>query len=93
MTCFSGKSLYFQGKWLEAVDFLEASLNVFKESLTDCYLLCEDVVYVNLTEPNINEMKKKLLEEYGFKSDTMEYYELLKVAIKEVYYVYFYNNL
>lgn len=76
--------MYNEGRWLEAVDLFENSLEVYKEGLQDCYLLCEDVVHLNLSEPNVNTMKKKLLDEYGFKSDTMEYYELLQMSIKEV---------
>ena len=79
-----GKQVYFQERWLEAVDLFENSLEVFKEDLGECYLLCEDIIHINLTEPNVNAMKKSLLEEYGFKSDTMEYYELLQVSLQEV---------
>ena len=62
----------------------EKSLVTFKESIQDCFYMCEDVINVNLTQPNMNEIKKKLLEEYSFKTDTMEFYELLIVSIKEV---------
>ena len=80
----SGVEAYTQKRWLHAVDMMEDSLIKFQGALSDCYLLCEDVINVNLTEPNMNTLKKDLLEEYGFKSDTMEYYELLVTAIKEV---------
>lgn len=46
--------------------------------------MCEDVINVNLTQPDMNEIKKKLMEDYNFRTDTMEYYELIKSAIKQV---------
>ncbi len=51
--------------------------------LDDCYLLCEDVVNVNLTQPDMSPIKKDLLKEYGFKSDTMEFYEIQQLAVIE----------
>lgn len=81
---YAGKEAYNREQWLEAMDAFENSLTLFKEALNDCYLLCEDVIYLNLTQPNMNSIKKSLLEEYGLISDTMEYYELLAVSIKEV---------
>lgn len=79
-----GKEAYNEEKWLEAKDYFESSLERFKDALSDCYFMCEDVINLNLTQPDMNEMKKSLLEEYGFKSDTMEYYELLVTAIQQV---------
>lgn len=84
MLFYAGKEAYNREQWLEAMDAFENSLILFKEALNDCYLLCEDVIYLNLTQPNMNSIKKSLLEEYGLISDTMEYYELLAVSIKEV---------
>lgn len=81
---YVGKWAYTEEKWLEAKDHFENSLEVFRNSLSDCYFLCEDVINVNLTQPDMNPTKKSLLEEYGFKSDTMEYYELLGTSIKQV---------
>ena len=71
---------------MEAKDHFEISLDKFKNALSDCYFLCEDLINVNLTQPDMNPTKKSLLEEYGFKSDTMEYYELLGTSIKKVSY-------
>ena len=79
-----GEETYGSERWLEAVDWFELSLLNFKSSLEDCYLLCEDVVNVNLTQPDMSPMKKELLQEYGFKSDTMEYYDIQVLAIVEV---------
>ena len=84
MSMSTGKQVYHQDKWLEAADLFESSLAVFQTDLSDCYLLCDDLIQVNLTEPNINTMKKSLLDEYGFQPDTMEYYELLRSSIREV---------
>ena len=83
----SGKRTYNEKKWLESKDHFEDSLDNFKAALSDCYLMCEDVISVNLTQPDMNEIKKNLMEDYNFKTDTMEYYELIKAAIKQVYHV------
>jgi hypothetical protein len=69
---------------LEAKDHFEHSLEIFKNTLSDCYFLCEDVVNVNLTQPDMSQSRKSLLEEYSFKSDTMELYQLLATSIKPV---------
>lgn len=76
--------MYGQNNWLEAIDSFEASLVLFKDSLEDCYLLCEDMVHLNMTEPDMSPMKRDLLTEYGFKIDSMEYYDIMVTAIKEV---------
>ena len=83
----SGKRTYNEKKWLESKDHFEDSLDNFKAALSDCYLMCEDVISVNLTQPDMNEIKKNLMEDYNFKTDTMEYYELIKAAIKQVHHV------
>ena len=75
---------YGQEDWLEAADLFEASLVQFRSALEDCYLLCEDVVHINMTQSDMSPMKKELLDEYGFKTDTMEYYEIMVTAIAEV---------
>lgn len=46
--------------------------------------MCEDVINVNLTQPDMSPKKKELLEDYGFKSDSMEYYEIQHLTIIEV---------
>ena len=81
----SGVQAYNEKKWLEAVDHFEKSLQHFKRALGDCYLLCEDVINVNLTDPNMNQAKIDLLDEYGLNSNTMEFYELLVASIREVW--------
>lgn len=57
---------------------------LYKEALDDCYLLCEDGIDVNLTQPNMNPQKKALYEEYSLYAETMEYYELLVAVVKKV---------
>ena len=82
----AAKQAYGSQRWLEASDLFELSLVKFRESLEDCYLLCEDVVHVNLTQPDMSPIKNALLREYGFQSDTMEYYEIQQLAVMEVCY-------
>lgn len=80
----TGKKVYFQEEWLKAMHLFEKSLDIFKETIRDCFYMCEDVINVNLTQPNMNKIKEKLLEDYNFKADTMEFYDLLVTSIREV---------
>ena len=57
---------------------------LYQEDLSNCYLLCEDGIDVNLTQPDMNPQKKELYEEYSLKAETMEYYELLVAVVKKV---------
>ena len=80
----TGKATYDKGHWLEATDHIEKALELYKEALGDCYLLCEDGIHVNLTQPDMNPQKKELYEEYSLYAETMEYYELLVAIVKKV---------
>lgn len=71
---------------MEATDHFERALILYKEGLSNCYLLCEDGIDVNLTQPNMNPQKKALYEEYSLNAETMEYYELLVAVVKKVCY-------
>ena len=79
-----GKASYDKGHWLEATDHIEKALELYKEALGDCYLMCEDGIHVNLTQPDMNPQKKALYEEYSLYAETMEYYELLVAIVKKV---------
>ena len=46
----------------KATDHIEKALELYKEALGDCYLLCEDCIHVNLTQPDMNPQKEKLYE-------------------------------
>lgn len=80
-----GKASYDKGHWLEATDHIEKALVLYKEALGDCYLLCEDGIHVNLTQPDMNPQKAALYEEYSLYAETMEYYELLVAIVKKVH--------
>ena len=79
-----GTRSYNEEHWLEAADHFERALTLYAEALSDCYLLCEDGINVNLTQPNMNFEKKSLYEKYGLKAEMMEYNELLIAVIKKV---------
>lgn len=81
---FSGRHSYNREHWLEAADHFEQALTLYKEALSNCYLICEDRIDVNLTQPNMNPQKKAIYEDYSLKAETMEYYELLVTVVKEV---------
>lgn len=66
------------------MDLFEKSLDIFEENIRECFYLCEDVINVNLSQPNMNKLKKELLEESNLKADTMEFYELLVSSVREV---------
>ena len=81
----TGKASYDKGHWLEATYHIEEALQLYKEALGDCYLLCEDGIHVYLTQPDMNPQKEKLYEEYSLYAETMEYCELLVAIAKKVY--------
>ncbi len=80
----TGQTAYLEEKWLEAVDFFESSLVLYQDERSSCRLLCEDVLSINLTQPDMNEQKRKLFEEHSLEPDAMEYYELLALITQEV---------
>ena len=80
----SGKRSYSKEHWLEAADHFEQALTLYAEALGDCYLLCEDGININLTQPNMNAEKQTLYEKYGLKAEMMEYNQLLIEVIKKV---------
>ncbi len=82
---YAGRKAYNEEKWLEAVDLFESSLVLYQEELSTCRLLCEDVLSINLTQPDMNEQKRKLFEEHSLEPDAMEYYELLALITEEVF--------
>ena len=81
----TGVASYEKMLWLEATNHFEKALVLYKEALGDCYLMCEDGIDVNLTQPDMNQQKKSLYEEYSLKAETMEYYELLVAIVKRVW--------
>ena len=81
---FSGLRSYEKEHWLEAVDHFEEALTLYQEALGDCYLLCEDGIDVNMTQPDMNPQKRALYEEYSLKAEAMEYNEILVAVIKKV---------
>ena len=81
---YVGKKAYNEEKWLEAVEHFEGSLLLYQEELSTCRLLCEDVLSINLTQPDMNEQKRKLFEEHSLVPDAMEYYDLLALIVQEV---------
>lgn len=77
----TAKQSYNNGQWLKSAENFELAIALYKESLNDCLLLCEDVVFVNMTTSLLSEDKKEKLEEYGLMPDSMEYYNLLRNII------------
>ncbi len=66
------------------MDNFENSVRLFENAHSECCLLCKDMTNINLTETDMSDGKKELLEEYDFFPDSMEYNEVLVMAIKEV---------
>lgn len=84
LSCSVGKKAYNEEKWAEAAEQFESSLLLYQEELSTCRLLCEDVLSINLTQPDMNEQKRKLFEEHSLVPDAMEYYDLLALIVQEV---------
>ena len=45
----AGVSAYQNNRWLEAVDNLELGVSSLLEAMDECRLMCEDIVFINLT--------------------------------------------
>ena len=58
-------------------------MNEYMAAMNECQLMCEDVVYVNFTDPRMSLTKFKILEEAEIVPDSMEYYQLLKVIVEK----------
>ena len=72
------KEAYGEQKWSEAVELMEEAVNEYMTTVNECRLMCEDVVYVNFTDPKMSVSKFEFLEEAELSPDSMEYYQLLK---------------
>jgi len=61
----------------------EQTLLGFQTELTDCELLCDDALSVNISH-GVHPDKLQLYEDRELTMDTLEYYELLKLISIEV---------
>ena len=85
--CLSpGLEAYESEHYLEAVDLIESSLPLYVEALDQCLLLCEDMLVMNITEENMGEDMREILEYYAeaLTPDMLDYHSVLTRAIKEV---------
>lgn len=77
----AGRTAYNDENWLESADQFEAALVKYKETLSNCLILCDDVLFLNMTQefvdPGINIKLKKM----KLAPDTMDYYTLLRSII------------
>ena len=47
-------SAYKQKEWLKTIDNFEACFSLYKKDMDECRLYCEDVMYINVSESNVN---------------------------------------
>ncbi len=76
------KNAYGEEEWLKSAELLEEAIDGYVTAIKDCLLMCEDVVYVNFTDPNSSQSKLNILEYAKLLPDSMEYYQLLKAILK-----------
>ena len=79
-----GVEAYEKEHYLEAVDNFESALPLYHEALSNCYLLCEDMLVMNITDDNMSTTFQDMLDFYGLTVDMMDYYPLLMTAVKEL---------
>ena len=68
------------------MDLIESALPPYREALELCQLLCEDMLVLNITEPNMSDGMREILDHYAniLQPDTLDYYSVLAFAVKEV---------
>ena len=78
------KTAYESSDWQKSVTTFEEALVLYDTALEHCHLVCEDSLYLNLTQHGVSPQKMAKFEEHSLKVDSMEYYALLTVIIREV---------
>lgn len=77
----SARSAYTSGEWLKSAVLIEKAIKEYKNSLNDCYLVCDDINVINITGDDVSPEKDNKLEEYEILPDSLEYYELLRSIV------------
>ena len=77
----AGVSAYQNNKWLEAVDNLELAVSSLLEAMDECRLMCEDIVFVNLTN---SQAIVKRQDQDMFRLDSMEWHHLVHSLVKSL---------
>ncbi|CAI8055374.1 Cartilage-associated protein [Geodia barretti] len=82
----AGLKAYDQENFLETVDLIESSLPLYREALDRCLLLCEDMLVMNTTEPDMSDGMREILDYYkpALAPDTLDYHSVLTFAVREL---------
>lgn len=82
----AGVKAYEKESYLEAVDLIESALPLYIEALRNCELLCEDLLVMNITEPNMSAGMRAVLDHYmdALEQDTLDYHSVMAHAIREL---------
>ena len=77
---------YENENFLEAVDLIESALPLYLEALDRCQLLCEDMLVMNITETDMNDGMREVLQHYtnSLRPDTLDYHSVFGTAIREL---------
>ena len=77
----AGRTAYNDKKWLESADQIEAALTKYKETLSNCLILCDDVLFLNMTHESVDSETNIKLNKMKLAPDAMDYYALLQSMI------------
>lgn len=82
----AGLEAYTNEHYLEAVDLIETALPLYREALDRCLLMCEDILVMNITDEDMTEGMREIMEHYStrIQPDMLDYYSVLTTAIREV---------
>ena len=70
-----GISAYKKSEWLKTIDNFEASFSLYKKDMEECRAYCEDVLYVNASEREVNMYEEQ-------EATTEDIYTLMAKAIE-----------
>ena len=81
-----GLKAYESERYLEAVDFFESALPLYRQALDQCLLLCEDLLVMNITDSHMSQGMLEILDHYShlLSPDTLDYHSVLATAVREV---------
>lgn len=77
----AGVSAYQNNQWLKAVDNFELGVSSLLEAMNECRLMCEDIVFINLTHYEISVNRQ---EQEMFRLNSMEWHQLVHSLVRSL---------
>ena len=77
----NAKKAYSNGQWLQSAESMELAISDFKNSVNECLLLCEDIIFINMTTTGFDEKMLKNLEDYNLIPNFVDYYNILRAFL------------